>query len=205
MYAYFNGKVAEANADSCVLEVNNIGYNIQIPASTADKLPDIGGEVKLYTYTSVRENAIELIGFISKDDLSMFSQLITVSGIGPKAALSLLSYLDADAIRIAIVTGDVKTLSKAPGLGKKSAERLIVDLKNKYDATAVLAAATGSAGVSVDIVDNSKISPNMAEAIDALAALQFKEAEARRAVLMSDTDPDASVDEIINAALKLIR
>ncbi len=205
MYAYFNGKVAEANADSCVLEVNNIGYNIQIPASTADRLPDIGGEVKLYTYTSVRENAIELIGFISKDDLSMFSQLITVSGIGPKAALSLLSYLDADAIRIAIVTGDVKTLSKAPGLGKKSAERLIVDLKNKYDATAVLAAATGSAGVSVDIVDNSKISPNMAEAIDALAALQFKEAEARRAVLMADTDPDASVDEIINAALKLIR
>ena len=205
MYAYFNGKVAEANADSCVLEVNNIGYNIQIPASTADRLPDIGGEVKLYTYTSVRENAIELIGFISKDDLSMFSQLITVSGIGPKAALRLLSYLDADAIRIAIVTGDVKTLSKAPGLGKKSAERLIVDLKNKYDATAVLAAATGSAGVSVDIVDNSKISPNMAEAIDALAALQFKEAEARRAVLMADTDPDASVDEIINAALKLIR
>ena len=205
MYAYFNGKVAEANADSCVLEVNNIGYNIQIPASTADRLPDIGGEVKLYTYTSVRENAIELIGFISKDDLSMFSQLITVSGIGPKAALSLLSYLDADAIRIAIVTGDVKTLSKAPGLGKKSAERLIVDLKNKYDATAVLAAATGSAGVSIDIVDNSKISPNMAEAIDALAALQFKEAEARRAVLMADTDPDASVDEIINAALKLIR
>ena len=205
MYAYFNGKVAEANADSCVLEVNNIGYNIQIPASTADRLPDIGGEVKLYTYTSVRENAIELIGFISKDDLSMFSQLITVSGIGPKAALSLLSYLDADAIRIAIVTGDVKTLSKAPGLGKKSAERLIVDLKNKYNATAVLAAATGSAGVSVDIVDNSKISPNMAEAIDALAALQFKEAEARRAVLMADTDPDASVDEIINAALKLIR
>ncbi len=205
MYAYFKGTVAEANADSCVLEVNNIGYNIQIPASTAERLPDIGGEVKLYTYTSVRENAIELIGFISKDDLAMFSQLITVSGIGPKAALSLLSYLDADAIRIAIVTGDVKTLSKAPGLGKKSAERLIVDLKNKYDATTVLAAATGSAGGSVDIVDNSRISPNMAEAIDALTALQFKEAEARRAVLMADTEPDASVDDIINAALKLIR
>ena len=205
MYAYFKGTVAEANADSCVLDVGNIGYNIQIPASTAERLPDIGGEVKLYTYTSVRENAIELIGFISKDDLAMFSQLITVSGIGPKAALSLLSYLDADAIRIAIVTGDVKTLSKAPGLGKKSAERLIVDLKNKYDATTVLAAATGSAGGSVDIVDNSKISPNMAEAIDALAALQFKEADARRAVLMADTEPDASVDDIINAALKLIR
>ncbi|MBR6391370.1 MAG: Holliday junction branch migration protein RuvA [Lachnospiraceae bacterium] len=205
MYAYFKGTVSEANADSCVLEVNNIGYNIQIPASTAERLPDIGGEVKLYTYTSVRENAIELIGFISKDDLAMFSQLITVSGIGPKAALSLLSYLDADAIRIAIVTGDVKTLSKAPGLGKKSAERLIVDLKNKYDATTVLAVATGSAGGSVDIVDNSRISPNMAEAIDALTALQFKEAEARRAVLMADTEPDASVDDIINAALKLIR
>lgn len=204
MYAYFIGKVAEANADSCVLEVNNIGYNIQIPASTAERLPDIGQEVRLYTYTSVRENAIELIGFISKDDLAMFSQLITVSGIGPKASLSLLSYLDADAIRIAIVTGDVKTLSKAPGLGKKSAERLIVDLKNKFDAQTVLAASTGSSG-SVDIVDNSKISPNMAEAIDALAALQFKEAEARRAVLMAEIDPDAEVDDIINAALKLIR
>lgn len=205
MYAYFKGVVTEANADSCVLEVNNIGYNIQIPASTAERLPDTGGEVKLYTYTSVRENAIELIGFISKDDLAMFSQLITVSGIGPKAALSLLSYLDADAIRIAIVTGDVKTLSKAPGLGKKSAERLIVDLKNKYDATTVLAAATGSAGGSVDIVDNSRITPDMAEAIDALTALQFKEAEARRAVLMADIDEGASVDDIINAALKLIR
>lgn len=204
MYAYFIGSVAEANADSCVLEVNNIGYNIQIPASTAERLPEIGQEVKLYTYTSVRENAIELIGFISKDDLAMFKQLITVSGIGPKAALSLLSYLDADAIRIAIVTGDVKTLSKAPGLGKKSAERLIVDLKNKFDANTVLSAAKGSAG-SVDIVDSSNISPNMAEAIDALTALQFKEAEARRAVMMADIEPDADVDDIINAALKLIR
>ena len=204
MYAYFIGSVAEANADSCILEVGNIGYNIQIPASTAERLPDIGQEVKLYTYTAVRENAIELIGFISKDDLAMFSQLITVSGIGPKAALSLLSYLDADAIRIAIVTGDVKTLSKAPGLGKKSAERLIVDLKNRFDTQTVLAAATGSSA-GADIADNSNISPNMAEAIDALAALQFKESEARRAVLMAETDPDAEVDDIINAALKLIR
>ena len=203
MYAYFVGSVAEVNADSCVLEVNNIGYNIMIPASTAEKISVGDADVKLYTYTSVRENAIELIGFISKDDLKLFSELITVSGIGPKAALSLLSYTDADSIRIAIVTGDVKTLSKAPGLGKKSAERIIVDLKNKYDSTTIIRSSSGTGG-SVDIVNNNDLTPEMTEAIDALSALGFKEADARRAVMMADVGDDASVDDYIAAALKII-
>ncbi len=203
MYAYFIGSVAEVNADSCVLEVNNIGYNIMIPASTAEKISVGDTDVKLYTYTSVRENAIELIGFISKDDLKLFSELITVSGIGPKAALSLLSYTDADSIRIAIVTGDVKTLSKAPGLGKKSAERIIVDLKNKYDSTTIIRSSSGAGG-SVDIVNNNDLTPEMTEAIDALSALGFKEADARRAVMMADVGDDASVDDYIAAALKII-
>ncbi len=204
MYAYFKGIVAEANADSCVLEVNNIGYNIQIPASTAEMLPPDGQEVKLFTYTSVRENAIELIGFISRDDLNMFSMLITVSGIGPKAALSLLSYISADAIRVAIVTGDVKTLSQAPGLGKKSAERIIVDLKNKFDANTVLAAASGvGTGMVTDTADAS-MNEDLAEAVEALCALGLARNDAKKAVLSLENTEEMSIDDIIGAALKII-
>ncbi|MCR5595041.1 MAG: Holliday junction branch migration protein RuvA [Lachnospiraceae bacterium] len=205
MYAYMIGTLAEADIDSCVLEVNNIGYNISIPASVFDLLPDIGAEVKLYTYTSIRENAIELIGFLSKDDLNMFSQLITVSGIGPKAALSLLSYMDANSIRVAIVTGDVKTLSKAQGLGKKSAERIIVDLKNKYDSDVILNSAQGTGLKAVDLNDKDLLDGNRSETVDVLVALGFSENEAKRAVLGADITDDMDVDEMLNAALKLIR
>ena len=114
-----------------VLDVGGIGYNIKISADTASRLPGIGEPVKLYTYTNVKEDSFQLFGFLSRNDLEIFKKCITVNGIGPKGALAILSVLDADSLRFAIMSGDVKAISKAPGIGAKSAERIILDLKDK--------------------------------------------------------------------------
>ena len=119
MFAYLIGTVAEVTPEKLVLEVNRIGYNIRIPASAVSLLPPVGEEVKIYTYTSVREDAVTLFGFLRKDDLEMYRQLINVSGIGPKAGLSILSALSADEIRLAVLSQDEKAIAKAPGIGPK--------------------------------------------------------------------------------------
>lgn len=203
MYAYLKGILTEVNTDSCVIEVNDIGYNIYISQSTMMSLPPIGNKVMLYTYTYVKEDAFELLGFHSKDDLAVFKDLISVSGVGTKTALSLLSIMNADSIRLAIVTGDVKSLSKAPGFGKKTAERVIVDLKSKYgsadskkNASAVLFGAEAS---------GEKLSENFEEAADALSALGFARNEVISAIKGLGLSDDADVDLIISEVLKVIR
>ena len=131
MIAYVKGIVADIAEDNAVIEVNGMGYNVRISADTAARMPGVGETVKLYTYTSVREDAIQLFGFLSGNDLAVFKKCITVNGIGPKGALAILSVLDADSLRFAIMSGDVKTICKAPGIGARTAERLILELKDK--------------------------------------------------------------------------
>ena len=131
MIAYLNGILAEIEEENIVIEVNGIGYNVRIPAGMAGRLPQIGEVVKLYTYTSVREDAIGLYGFLSRDDLNMYRQLITVSGIGPKGGLSVLSAMSADELRMAVISQDAKAIAKAPGVGTKTAQRIILELKDK--------------------------------------------------------------------------
>ena len=205
MYAYLNGTVADVYPDLVVLDVNDIGYNVHISGKTASQLPLPGQKVKLYTYTSVREDAIELLGFMTRDDLNVFKDLISVSGVGPKSALNLLSVMDADSIRVAIVTGDVKGLSKAPGLGKKSAERIIVDLKSKYGNTEVKGATAGFVTTPQDSLDNSGLSPNFVEAAEALMALGFGRNEIVGTMKNLGLDDNADVDLIISETLKMIR
>ena len=154
MYAYMIGRVAELKEDLLVLEVGSIGYNIRIPGSVAGLLPPVGEEVKIYTYTSVREDAIQLFGFLTKDDLEMYRQLIAVSGIGPKGGLALLSVMSADELRMAVLAQDAKAIARAPGIGGKTAQRIILELKDKVslqdalaqtaDAGTAAAAAAGS-------------------------------------------------------------
>ena len=134
MYAYFIGKITYMTADSVVLEVNNIGYNIKVSAQTIQNLGHLSGEVKLYTYTYVKEDALGLFGFLTREELELFKMMLTVNGIGPKGALSILSTLSVDTLRFAILSGDAKSIAKAPGVGAKSAERLIIDLKDKINA-----------------------------------------------------------------------
>ena len=131
MIAYLNGILAEIEEENIVIEVNGIGYNVRIPAGMAGRLPQIGEVVKLYTYTSVREDAIGMYGFLSRDDLNMYRQLITVSGIGPKGGLSVLSAMSADELRMAVISQDAKAIAKAPGVGTKTAQRIILELKDK--------------------------------------------------------------------------
>ena len=132
MISFLKGELAEVTENSVVVEVGNMGYEVSVPTSTIPKLPTLGSRVKLYTYMHVREDAISLFGFLTKDDLEMFKLLITVNGIGPKGALGILSGITADEIRFAVLAEDTKTISKAPGVGKKTASKLILELKDKF-------------------------------------------------------------------------
>ncbi len=146
MYAYIKGILEEITEDAVVVEAGGIGYNIKVSASTADLLPGIGSEVKVYTYTLVREDAFSLYGFLTRDDLDIFKKLITVSGIGPKGGLAILSVMSADALRFAVMAGDAKAIAKAPGVGAKTAERVILDLRDKISMEDTLRGMGGDLG-----------------------------------------------------------
>ena len=144
MISYIRGPLEEKREDSVVVEAGNIGYRIFIPSSVLGELPGLGEEVKIYTYFSVREDGMSLFGFLSRQDLEMFRQLIGVNGVGPKSALGILSALKPDVLRMAVLSGDAKAISKAPGVGAKTAQRIILDLKDKVKAEDVLFAGVES-------------------------------------------------------------
>lgn len=200
MYAYLNGIVADVWEDGCVIDVNDIGYNVKISGSTFTRLPGIGERVKLYTYTSVREDALQLFGFLSRNDLEMFKKLITVNGIGPKGGLALLSVMDADDLRFAIISQDVKAISSAPGIGKKTAERVILDLKDKLDVDAgmIQREIDGYTGVSAKNLEN----PHIKEAVEALVALGYGQSEASKAVSRVEDADTMESGALLKAALK---
>ena len=157
MFAYVNGFLEDTTVDNAVIDVNGFGINVRISADTASRLPGIGEEVRLYTYTYVKEDAFLLYGFLSRSDLEMFKLCITVSGIGPKGALAILSVMDADALRFAIMSGDAKAISRAPGVGARTAQRLILELKDKISIDDTLIsreiAAGGAQGKSLKAVN----------------------------------------------------
>lgn len=198
MIAYLRGKLADVAEENLVLEVNGIGYNVKVNGRTTGMLPRIGEEIKIYTYTAVREDAISLFGFLTKDDLEMFRLLITVSGIGPKGALAVLSVLDADGLRFAIVSGDAKAIAKAPGVGAKTAERVIIDLKDKVSIEDTFVQKEkkewemqGQASGEV-----------MKEAAEALTALGYPASDALRAVKQVENAEQMEVEELLKQALK---
>ena len=201
MIAYLNGILAEIEEENIVIEVNGIGYNVRIPAGMAGRLPKIGEVVKLYTYTSVREDAIGLYGFLSRDDLNMYRQLITVSGIGPKGGLSVLSAMSADELRMAVISQDAKAIAKAPGVGTKTAQRIILELKDKIslEDTAMMREVN-------QVPQGSMLtgkSQAQTAAVEALTALGYSPSEALRAVkaVLQET-PDLDVEALLKAALK---
>jgi Holliday junction DNA helicase RuvA len=203
MYAYIKGEIADITEDNLVLECNNIGYNIRIPYSVAQKLPGIGETVKIYTYTSVREDAFNLFGFLSKDDLAVYKLLIAVNGIGPKGALSILSAMSADDLRFAIISGDSKAISKAQGVGSKSAERIILELKDKIKMFDIddLDDNNGMSG-AFDSSDNKNQARN--EAIEALTALGYSPTDALKTIKQIEITDDMDSGAILKAALKVI-
>lgn len=200
MIAYVKGTVEDIAEDNAVVDVGGIGYNVRISADTAARLPGIGERVKLYTYTSVREDAIQLFGFLSKNDLDIFKKCITVSGIGPKGGLAILSVLDADSLRFAILSGDVKAITKAPGIGARTAERLILELKGKIKvedtAIGMEIQRTQTAGAA------AMDSPQKREAVEALVSLGYGQAEAAKAVNAIEGIEAMDSGAVLKAALK---
>lgn len=200
MIAYVRGTIEDIAPDNVVVDVGGIGYNVKISADTASRLPGVGEEVKLYTYYSVREDAQWLYGFLSRNSLELFKKCITVNGIGPKGALALLSAMDADSLRFAIVSGDVKAISKAPGIGARTAERLILDLKDKLQIDDAMidreiAAPAADGGLGLD-------SPQKQEAVEALVSLGYGRPESIRAVKAIAGIESMDSGAVLKAALK---
>lgn len=201
MYAYIKGEIVNISEDNVVLECHDIGYNIKVPFSVIQQLPGIGSQVRIYTYTCVREDAFILYGFLTKDDLWIFKKLITVNGIGPKGALGILSVMSADDLRFAIIAGDSKAISKAPGIGAKSAERIILDLKDKITLEPDRIDQNDTIATSADSVNSDARN----EAIEAMTALGYSPSEALKAVKQITVTDDMDAGAILKAALKVIR
>lgn len=201
MIGYVKGILEEIEEDCVIVDVNGLGIRILTGGALVSQMPASGSEVKIYTYTYVKEDAFQLYGFISKDELSLFKKLITVSGIGPKGAASILSAFSAEDLRYAIYAGDIKTISKAPGIGKKTAERLVLELKDKveldYQADTLL-------GQLADETVGSTEPNNRKDAIDALTALGYSSMDAAKAVKQADPNADMDAEDILKAALKYL-
>lgn len=200
MYAFIQGTVEDISEDNVVLCTGGIGYNIHVSSGTISKLPRNGETVRLYTYTSVREDAMWLYGFLTKADLDIFRKVITVNGIGPKGALSILSIMDADALRYAIISEDKKAISKAPGIGARTAERLILELKDKVkiDDEMIGREIAVTAAGNIMAADT----PQKKEAVEALVALGYGQAESLKAINSIPDIETMDAGAILKAALK---
>lgn len=199
MISYIRGELVAVEKEKVIVDVGGVGYGIFMPEATMGLLPQTGNEVKLHTYLNVREDAMQLFGFLTRDDLSVFKLLIGVSGIGPKGGLSILSKLTADDLRFAVMSGDAKAISAAPGIGKKTAEKVIIELKDKLDIEDVLNRQTGDmeAAASVDSGANEVQS----EAVQALVALGYGSTESLKAVKKVSLE-NATVEDVLKQALK---
>ena len=199
MISYLKGELTEIRENYIVVEVGNIGYEVAVAASTIMELPSIRSTIKLYTYLHVREDILGLFGFLSKDDLEVFKLLITVNGIGPKGALGVLSAISADELRFAVLAEDVKAISKAPGIGTKTASKLILELKDKFKLETAFeqrlikqSEMTGSMGIF----------SKKEEAVQALAVLGYSSTEALKAVNQIEITEDMTSESILKLCLK---
>ncbi|MFQ9511335.1 MAG: Holliday junction branch migration protein RuvA [Lachnospiraceae bacterium] len=201
MISFIKGELVEIFEDSIVLESNKIGYQINVPGSLIAELPSLGSEMKIYTYLHVREDALKLFGFFTREDLEVFRLLIGVNGIGPKGALGILSVISPDDLRFAVLSDDVKAISKAPGVGAKTAQKLIIELKDKLkleDAFEI------KANREAQVVQKTAQNDAKSEAVLALTALGYSNSEALKAVQKVDITADMDVETILKAALKKV-
>lgn len=203
MISYIKGPLIEIIDDTVIVEAGGIGYNIHVPLSMLDRLPRTGDDVTVYTYFQVREDAMSLYGFLNRQDLDMFRQLIGVNGIGPKAALGILSALQPDDLRMAIISGDAKAISRAPGVGAKTAQRVILDLKDKVHIEDIGIQSFGEAATpQTDAASNGGQASK--EAVEALIALGYSSLESAKAVRQVEITEDMTVEDILKKSLKFL-
>jgi len=193
MIALLQGQIAYKSFDHLIIDVGGVGYRLLTPLSTYYALPE-SGEARLFVHTHVREDAIHLYGFATNEEKDIFTLLISISGVGPKLALNILSHIPASDLAAALAAGDVKRLSSVPGIGKKTAERLVLELKEKIPAPLAVQPAT-KATPAQDRLDDP---------LSALINLGYKEAAARKALESLDFAPEAGFEEILKSALRLL-
>lgn len=196
MIAYLNGTLQQKKEDECIIDVNGVGYRVEISTQTLETLPQIGEKLKLLIYHHITDNDQRLFGFASNKEKNLFERLITVKGIGPKLGLTILSGMPAPALMEAIVTQDIKALSTISGIGKKTAERMVLELKDKLFDESQPSIVSGS------METRSK----REEASSALEALGFSKKQASQAVnQISGKNPKATVSEIVKEALATLK
>ena len=196
MIHFVRGILEETGNDYVVLDNHGIGYLIYTPSSVLDELPNRGETVRMYTYMYVREDQMTLYGFLNRDDLQIFKMLISVSGIGPKGALGILSTITPNQFRFAVISGDAKAISKAPGIGPKTAQKLIIELKDKLKIEDVFEEeSVSSTGVALD--QNAQ-----KEAMMALVSLGYSETEAFGALKKIQATADMDSEALLKLALK---
>lgn len=199
MIAYLRGDVAALNENSVVLEVNNIGYLVYVSGRDADRLAGARNEVCVHTYMHVKEDALQLYGFCTQDDLQIFKLLLGVNGIGPKAALGVLTALSADDLRFAILSEDAKAIAKAPGVGNKTAQKVILELKDKLSLEDAFEKRLTNQN---DLAASAGMTDSKGEAVQALAALGYSNTDALKAVNKAELTDDMDTEAILKAALK---
>lgn len=198
MYSYIKGELVEIQPESIVVEAGQIGYDIRMPANMVGRLGGIGQSVKVYTYLHVKEDLMELYGFLSRDDLQVFRLLLGVNGIGPKGALAILTALTPDDLRIAVLGEDAKAIAKAPGIGSKTAQRVILELKDRLS----LVPVAGNASPAAQAISQDSSSAVKAEAVQALVALGYSSSEAWKSVGKIELAPEMTVEELLKLCLK---
>lgn len=197
MYAYIKGTLSYKHNEFVVVEAGGVGYKITTALSTIETIGTVGTEVKVFTHLHVREDIMSLYGFLTQEELGMFELLLTVSGVGPKAAVSLISSVSPSKFGLAVITEDAKTLTKAQGVGTKVAQRIILELKDKIKKEQLTSGAVTKEEISIASRDNSRAS----EAISALMVLGYTPLEASRAVSAVYSE-EMDLEAVIKSALR---
>jgi Holliday junction DNA helicase RuvA len=200
MYAFIQGTLEDIDASEVTIMANNVGYRIAVPMSVINELPSLHEEIRLYTYLSVREDALQLFGFLTKEDKELFKKLITVNGIGPKGALAILSIMSPEQLIMAIFNSDDATISKAPGIGKKTAQKLILELKDKLDYEGTINRSLDK-GAKEEI---SGIRQEINDAVLALTSLGYSSTESKNAVSRVEVTEGMKSNEILRKALQYL-
>ena len=199
MFAYLKGSLEEKSTNFVVIDVGGVGYKVFMSASTISKIGELGSIVKVHTHYHVREDDISLYGFLSNEELKMFELLLSVSGIGAKSAITMLSNITPSAFAVAVISNDIKSLTKIPGVGQKSAQRIVLELKDKLKNEDAISKVDDKA-VTVESVDSSA---NSSDAFAALIMLGYSRPEVNKAIEKIDTS-NLSTEDIIKVALKYL-
>lgn len=195
MYSYISGELIETTEETIVVDNHGIGYEIFVPKSILFQLPAVGSSVLIYTYLHIREDVMQLFGFRTKEELQLFRLLIGVTGIGPKGALSILSIMNASDLRFAILAEDAKAIAAAPGVGSKTAQRVIIDLRDKMDAIT-------PAGLSAGDAATDQLASLKSDVIDAMTSLGYSASQALRAMEDMEITEEDAVEDVLRDVLR---